>query len=151
MKTPLLFRYFLLLAALALPTSGMAQVCGDVNGDGRVTVTDGVNVLRAAAGLPATLNCNPVPNPTATPGENAQCADGADCLQDGRFFFCQCPGAPFNPDCGQGGDPEVSKIGNALRVGRCETGQCRLDCSDAECGGICDSHNCGASGNCIPQ
>jgi hypothetical protein len=32
-------------------TSGHAAVCGDSNGDGQVSVTDGVEVLRAAAGL----------------------------------------------------------------------------------------------------
>ena len=31
-----------------------AQICGDADGDGTVTVADGVNVLRAAAALPST-------------------------------------------------------------------------------------------------
>jgi len=37
-------------------------ICGDVNGDGTVSVTDGVNVLRAAAGLPANLQCGTAPS-----------------------------------------------------------------------------------------
>src|SRR5690349_20005332 len=32
-------------------TSAFAQVCGDTDGNGSVTVTDGVQVLRSAAGL----------------------------------------------------------------------------------------------------
>jgi hypothetical protein len=39
------------LAALAAVVMRAATVCGDANGDGGVTVTDGVVVLRAAAGL----------------------------------------------------------------------------------------------------
>jgi glucose/arabinose dehydrogenase len=38
--------------ALVLTTSAAAQVCGDADGDGTVTDTDGVHALRAAAGLP---------------------------------------------------------------------------------------------------
>jgi predicted lipoprotein len=44
----------LLLAALAastFATSAAAQVCGDADGSGSITVTDGVRVLRSAAGL----------------------------------------------------------------------------------------------------
>ena len=33
--------------------SALAQLCGDADGNGTVTVTDGVNVLRAAADLPS--------------------------------------------------------------------------------------------------
>jgi hypothetical protein len=33
--------------------SADAQVCGDANGDGQVSVSDGVQALRAAAGLPS--------------------------------------------------------------------------------------------------
>jgi 6-phosphogluconolactonase (cycloisomerase 2 family) len=40
--------------ALTMTSAARAQTCGDVNGDGAVTVSDGVNVLRAAAGLDAT-------------------------------------------------------------------------------------------------
>lgn len=40
------------LACILLASAAQAQVCGDADGDGQVSVTDGVNVLRAAAGLP---------------------------------------------------------------------------------------------------
>jgi len=47
--------------AIAL-TGGISdgQICGDVNGDGMVTDTDGVLVLQEAAQLPAELSCAPV-------------------------------------------------------------------------------------------
>ena len=34
-----------------LASTAQAQECGDADGNGQITVTDGVNVLRAAAGL----------------------------------------------------------------------------------------------------
>src|SRR5690242_6858580 len=40
-------------AMLVTVTTAEAQVCGDANRSGNVTVTDGVLVLRAAAELPA--------------------------------------------------------------------------------------------------
>ena len=54
----------LTLAMLVAPfrvSSAAAQICGDANGSGSVTLTDGVQVLRAAAGLssPCTVStCN---------------------------------------------------------------------------------------------
>lgn len=45
------------LIALLLASSAWAGPCGDVNNDGQVSVTDGVNVLRAAAGLSPSLEC----------------------------------------------------------------------------------------------
>jgi hypothetical protein len=49
------FRLALLLSAavllLASPDRAAAQVCGDADGNGSVTVTDGVQALRSAAGL----------------------------------------------------------------------------------------------------
>lgn len=50
-------------AATPAPTStpgGGARICGDADGNGTVTVTDGVNVLRAAAGLASTCD-DPAP------------------------------------------------------------------------------------------
>jgi hypothetical protein len=41
---------------LATPLAARAQVCGDADDSGSITVTDGVNVLRAAAALGA---CEP--------------------------------------------------------------------------------------------
>ncbi len=43
-------------AVLAPPPSARAQICGDADDSGSITVTDGVNVLRAAAALGA---CEP--------------------------------------------------------------------------------------------
>ncbi len=42
-----------LAALLALSGSASAQVCGDADNNGQVSVTDGVQALRAAAGLPS--------------------------------------------------------------------------------------------------
>ncbi len=48
---------FVLASALACFVSPVcATVCGDADGSGSVTVTDGVNVLRAAADLPSTCS-----------------------------------------------------------------------------------------------
>ena len=41
---------------IATATSAHAQVCGDADGNGTVTVTDGVQVLRQAAGLDSTCS-----------------------------------------------------------------------------------------------
>lgn len=41
----------MILTCSVLASTAQAQVCGDADGNGQVTVTDGVNVLRAAAGL----------------------------------------------------------------------------------------------------
>ena len=52
------WRHAVALAALvwvcAWPIGAAATVCGDANGDGSVTVSDGVQALRAAAGLSST-------------------------------------------------------------------------------------------------
>ena len=40
-------------AVLAPPPMARAQICGDADDSGSITVTDGVNVLRAAAALGA--------------------------------------------------------------------------------------------------
>lgn len=52
-------------SALATPSptstpGGGGRICGDADGSGGITVTDGVNVLRAAAGLASTCN-DPAP------------------------------------------------------------------------------------------
>jgi hypothetical protein len=57
---------FLIAVATAAPAA--AQICGDANGDGNVTVTDGVQALRAAAGLSSTCDagCDVDGNGTVT-------------------------------------------------------------------------------------
>ncbi len=54
----------ILVATLATPVS--AEICGDIDGNGAVTVTDGVLALRLAAGLPVDGACG-APVSTATP------------------------------------------------------------------------------------
>ena len=56
------------IAALSV-ADAEAQLCGDADGDGRVEVSDGVNVLRTAAGLPSTCTnraCDPDGSGTTT-------------------------------------------------------------------------------------
>jgi hypothetical protein len=49
----------LFIVALAVPAvAEFVAVCGDATGDGEVTVTDGVQILRAAAFLPNTCSTN---------------------------------------------------------------------------------------------
>jgi hypothetical protein len=83
----------LTLLAVLLPTIGAAQVCGDPNGTGSITVTDGVQVLRAAAGLSS--DC-------ASGGCDVN-ADGETTVTDGVVVLraaadlpavLNCPGAP---------------------------------------------------------
>jgi hypothetical protein len=83
------------LACIVLATTAQAQVCGDADGNGRVTVTDGVNVLRAAAGLPATLRCSGLYGNGAAEGQEECDGDdlrGATCESLGRppgQLFCK--------------------------------------------------------------
>ncbi len=49
MTTTMVVTAMIVLGALAAPAT--AQLCGDADGSGSITVTDGVRVLRAAAGL----------------------------------------------------------------------------------------------------
>jgi hypothetical protein len=55
MRSPL-WKYSATVACLlaAMSVNAQAEVCGDANGDGTVTVTDGVQALRKAAGLSST-------------------------------------------------------------------------------------------------
>lgn len=137
----------LVLAVLALlsavPLAG-AQVCGDVNGDGAVTVTDGVLVLRSAAGLPANVQCAPAPNPTATPPpQGSECTTGNQCLQQGRFIACLCS-ARHNPGC-------TSSTG-IIEHGQCEGGTCvrGSQCvDDLDCDSLCAANGCGLEGVCL--
>lgn len=66
-----MLRYLWLPMFLLFSTSsGAFGMCGDMDGSGTITVTDGVNVLRAAAGLPSEAHCDDVvPVPTSTPAQ----------------------------------------------------------------------------------
>lgn len=59
MSSPL-WKYLVLTAALVFATSSQAhaQGCGDADNNGTVTVTDGVQTLRAAAGLASSCSAN---------------------------------------------------------------------------------------------
>ena len=56
----------IVLLAAAVAPARAAEVCGDADGNGSVTVSDGVNVLRAAAGLSVNLACPGGGGPTCT-------------------------------------------------------------------------------------
>ena len=133
----------LLLLVLVVCSQNALAACGDVNNDGQITVTDGVNVLRAAADLPADLRCSDSPQPTPTPGSGLECQEDHDCLRNGRFFRCRCPEAPLRPSC-----PLDDGI---IVIGRCDDGFCRREqeCDDDDCRSVCDSLDCGNGGRCV--
>ena len=60
----------MILAYSVLASTAHARVCGDADGNGQITVTDGVNVLRKAAGLSVTDAC-----PTSGSGDVAEVTD----------------------------------------------------------------------------
>lgn len=64
-----MFRVLSVALFLVSTSTAAFSMCGDMDGSGSITVTDGVNVLRAAAGLPSQANCDggTVPQPTTTP------------------------------------------------------------------------------------
>jgi hypothetical protein len=82
-----------LLAAVLLtaldPGFVAAQGCGDPNGSGTVTVTDGVQVLRAAAGLAS----------ACTAGACDVNADGATSVTDGVVVLRAAAGLPADLAC----------------------------------------------------
>lgn len=87
----------------AMPVTALA-VCGDANGDGNVTVSDGVQTLRAAAGL------------------SSQCAtdcdvdgSGAITVSDGVNVLRKAAGLAVTDAC-PNGDPVSSLIGHTLDI-----------------------------------
>ncbi len=84
----------LLLWALR-PTAAAAQGCGDPNGSGTVSVTDGVQVLRAAAGLAS--DC--------TAGACDVNADGTTSVTDGVVVLRAAAGLPADLVCPSGPQP----------------------------------------------
>ncbi len=83
----------LVLGSAVAATSASAQVCGDADGNGSVTVTDGVQVLRDAADLSSTCsaqanNCDVDGNGTVT------LSDGVNVLRKaaGLTITEACPG-----------------------------------------------------------
>jgi hypothetical protein len=82
----------LALLAVLLPTIGAAQTCGDPNGSGTVTVTDGVQVLRAATALSS--DC-------ASGGCDVN-ADGSVTVTDGVVVLRAAAGLPASLNCSNG-------------------------------------------------
>jgi hypothetical protein len=69
----------LLATALVVASPARAQVCGDADGDRRVTVTDGVQILRAGAGLTSACT-SPVCDVDAN--GSVSVTDGVNALRD---------------------------------------------------------------------
>ncbi len=84
--------------------SADAQVCGDANGDGRVSVSDGVQALRAAADLPniCDTDCDVDGN-------------GDISVTDGVNILRKAAGLPIVEACPPG-DPMASVIGNTVDI-----------------------------------
>jgi len=85
----------LLVGMLALATPGRAVVCGDADGNGTVSVTDGVDVLRAAVGLG---DCDP--SVCDVDGNGAvTVTDGVDVLRAaaGLTTLTGCGGGSLEP------------------------------------------------------
>lgn len=90
------------VGGLVIATSASAQVCGDADGNGSVNVTDGVQVLRAAAGLTSTCtqnanNCN---------------VDGTGdvTVTDGVNVLRKAASLAITENCPGGGDAEVQEV-----------------------------------------
>lgn len=110
-----MMRSLVLIAfALVLAVSDVAhaQQCGDPDGTGTVTVTDGVNALRAAAVLPST--CDPDPRLCDVDGS------GAVTVTDGVNVLRAAASLPSTLDCpgiAQTIAPVVGQIQAALEIG----------------------------------
>ena len=94
MSSPV-FKYSLAITAmvLALNVDARAQICGDADNSGSVTVTDGVQTLRAAAGLSSTCT-------------NATCdidGSGGVTVTDGVNVLRKAAGIVISEACGGGG------------------------------------------------
>jgi hypothetical protein len=87
------------LCGLGVTTNVVAEVCGDADGSGAVTVTDGVQVLRAAAGLSS--NCSQRTNSCDVDGNgNVTVSDGVNVLRLAADLSvdANCPGGGANAD-----------------------------------------------------
>ncbi len=101
-------RRLLLALAAALAVLGPAvagAVCGDANDDGRVTVSDGVQTLRAAAQLSSSCD--------------ERCdfdGSGAITVSDGVNVLRKAAQLPVVENCEEDGDPTASLIGHTLGI-----------------------------------
>lgn len=89
------------LIAVATATPAAAQTCGDATGDGMITVTDGVQALRAAAGLSSTCDdaCDVDGNGTitVTDGVNILRAAAGLAINEACDFTTQEANSVVNP------------------------------------------------------
>jgi hypothetical protein len=92
------------LLALGIATNVSAQVCGDADGSGAVTVTDGVQVLRAAADLSS--DCTQRKNSCDVDG------NGTVTVSDGVNVLRKAADLPVTDNCpgGSGVDADVSAV-----------------------------------------
>jgi hypothetical protein len=89
--------------SIATATSASAQLCGDADGNGSVNVTDGVQVLRSAAGLDST--CTAQPNNCNVDGV------GAITVTDGVNVLRKAASLPVTDNCPGGtGDDDVEEL-----------------------------------------
>ncbi|MCC6764353.1 MAG: hypothetical protein IT293_06790 [Deltaproteobacteria bacterium] len=98
----------LIASALFLATSASAQTCGDADGNGAVTVTDGVQVLRSAAGLSSTCSARA-----------ASCdvdGSGSATVSDGVNVLRKAADIDITENCPGGGDDtaDVAQVTDVL-------------------------------------
>ncbi len=105
---------FLLVASLLLPGRVSAQTCGDADGNGSVTVTDGVQVLRTAAGLSGTC---PVARCDTDESGTVTLTDGVNVLREaaGLSASLHCTGTPCQPGLHRIIDATGDGAGNPLQ------------------------------------
>jgi hypothetical protein len=98
----------MVVALWALGTvSASAQVCGDADGSGTVTVTDGVAVLRSAAGLSS--SCTRTRTAVTSTSGGTTVTDGVNVLRKaaGISITESCPG-------GSDGTADVAKVTDVM-------------------------------------
>ena len=81
---------FTALIAITVAAPAAAQTCGDANGNGTITVTDGVQALRAAAELPSSCTASRC---DVDGDETISVTDGVNVLRGaaGLSFPDNCP------------------------------------------------------------
>jgi hypothetical protein len=98
------FRTVALVVVLASASPGRAQVCGDADGNGTVGVTDGVRLLRVAAGLDALCDAS-------------RCdlnGSGTVTVTDGVLALRKAVGLTVDERC-PGGDPVADGVEALVR------------------------------------
>lgn len=109
----------------AFQTRALA-VCGDVTGEGELTSSDALAVLRAAVGQETTLICS--------------CSDDSVCATDGSDDACDALSINACDDCCDQSDSCQSAC-TAADFAFCEIDnlneQCAEEINDAGCGPVC--------------